>query len=77
MNFINNVEQNPDVLITEGTRIDDGYEFTEEDVYNNFIKDDLKLSERLLLVSFLFYNARRFYVKGIINEKYYIGIGIC
>ena len=55
LNFINNVGQNPDVLITEGTRIDDEYEFTEEDVYNNFItsiKDDLKLSERLILVSF-------------------------
>ena len=52
MNFINNVGQNPDVLITEGTRIDDEYEFTEEDVYNNFIKDDLKLSERLILVLF-------------------------
>lgn len=62
--FVNKVSSNEiDVLITEGTRIDDSKRYGEKDVYRdvfNIIQDDDNRSEKLIIVAFPWKGITRF-----------------
>ena len=61
--FLNKVGSNPDILITEGTRIDDDTEVSESDVYRNIIaslEKDKNLSKKLIIASFPWKSISRF-----------------
>ena len=61
--FLNKVGYNPDILITEGTRIDDDTEVSESDVCRNIIDlvdKDKNLSKKLIIVSFPWKSISRF-----------------
>jgi ribonuclease J len=61
--FLNNVGSNPDILITEGTRIDDDKEVSESDGYRNIInslENDNKLSNKLIIAAFPWKSISRF-----------------
>lgn len=61
--FLNNVGSNPDILITEGTRIDDDTEVSESDVYHNInasLEKDKNLSKKLIVASFPWKSISRF-----------------
>ncbi len=61
--FLENIAPNPDALITEGTRIDDNNEMSENDVYLNMInllKGDSDLSKKMIIASFPWKSVTRF-----------------
>jgi len=61
--FLNKVGSNTDILITEGTRIDDDTEVSESDVYRNIIaslEKDKNLSKKLIIASFPWKSISRF-----------------
>ena len=61
--FLTKVGNNPDVLITEGTRIDDDRELSESDAYRNIIaslENDKNLSKKLIITSFPWKSITRF-----------------
>jgi ribonuclease J len=61
--FLKHIPHNPDAWITEGTRIDDDEEFSEEDVYvnmTNLLESDDELSEKLILATFPWKSISRF-----------------
>jgi len=62
--FLNNSTPHPDVLITEGTRIDDNTKMSENDVFVNIIKQlnlDNELSKKLIIASFPWKSITRFH----------------
>ncbi|MBD3196559.1 MAG: MBL fold metallo-hydrolase [Candidatus Lokiarchaeota archaeon] len=63
LNFIDNIAPKPDVLINEGTRIDDNEFMSEDDVIKNMtnsVSDDLELSNKLIIASFPWKSISRF-----------------
>ncbi|MCP6718644.1 MAG: MBL fold metallo-hydrolase [Patescibacteria group bacterium] len=61
--FVKKVGSNPDILISEGTRIGDNKEFGESDVYHNIsasLKKDNNLSKKLIIASFPWKSISRF-----------------
>ncbi|TFF94701.1 MAG: hypothetical protein EU543_00570 [Promethearchaeota archaeon] len=61
--FLDNTLPNPEVLITEGTRIDDDTKMSEKDVYENMIitlKNDTELSNKLIIATFPWKSISRF-----------------
>ncbi len=71
-NFLDNIRSNPEVLITEGTRIDDKTEMSEDNVYENMIqqlKTDGELSEKLIIASFPWKSITRFHTLYKIAKK--------
>ncbi len=61
--FLNKVGSNPDILITEGTRIDDDTQVSENDAYHNIIallEKDKNLLEKLIIISFPWKSISRF-----------------
>ncbi|TXT62479.1 MAG: hypothetical protein BAJALOKI3v1_570017 [Promethearchaeota archaeon] len=62
--FLTEAQKNPDVLITEGTRIDDNQKMSEDDVFNNmlnFLHKDEELSCKLIIAAFPWKSITRFH----------------
>ncbi|MEJ2279002.1 MAG: MBL fold metallo-hydrolase RNA specificity domain-containing protein [Candidatus Lokiarchaeota archaeon] len=61
--FLNRINPNPDIFITEGTRINDNDLVSEQDVYHrivNLLREDDNLSEKLILATFPWKSISRF-----------------
>ncbi|TFF95486.1 MAG: hypothetical protein EU547_07480 [Promethearchaeota archaeon] len=71
-NFLDNIKINPDVLITEGTRIDDDSKMSESNVYYNminFLSNDKELDEKLIFAAFPWKSITRFHTLYKVAKK--------